>query len=72
MCTGIFVEPSGSDINGQQRPPPGTRCVNGCKQESGRWGASFCYTEEDESQWGAECVPCAGLFSHIELERISG
>ena len=26
--------------------------------DSGRWGASYCYTKRDQSQWGAECVAC--------------
>ena len=63
MCTGMFVEPSGADEDGQERPPPGTRCVGGCIQASGRWGTSYCYTEADKSQWGAECVSCTGWIS---------
>ena len=62
MCTGTFVESDVSTAaNGLQRPPAGTQCVDSCEIETGRWGSSWCYTEEDESQWGAECVPCQGL-----------
>ena len=52
MCTGSFVE------NG--RPPLGTKCAKPCVQQSGRWGWSWCYTKQDESQWGAECENCPG------------
>ena len=54
MCTGSFVE------NG--RPPLGTKCAKPCVQQSGRWGWSWCYTKQDESQWGAECVDCPGTY----------
>ena len=67
-CTGDFLE---SDINNagnkKQRPPAGTRCVSPCKIESGRWGSSWCDTEEDGSQWGAECVPCLGKCSFKQI-----
>ena len=62
-CTGNFVEadPSNSG-NGKQRPAPGTRCVGKCiKTRGARWGESFCYTDKDKSNWGAECVRCPGL-----------
>ena len=52
MCTGTFYE-SG-------RPSAGTKCVAPCVSESGRWGSTWCYTKEDKSQWGAECVKCSG------------
>ena len=49
-----------SAANGLQRPPAGTQCVGSCKIESGRWGSSYCYTDSNENQWGAECIPCSG------------
>ena len=52
MCTGSFYE-SG-------RPSAGTKCVAPCVNESGRWGSNWCYTKDDKSQWGAECVTCTG------------
>ena len=62
MCTGNFVDPDVSNSgNGKVRPASGTKCVGGCIKKSGRWGASFCYTEVDKSNWGAECVSCPGL-----------
>ena len=61
MCTGDFIE---KDINNaqnkKQRPSTGVKCTSSCKIESGRWGSSWCFTSEDESQWGAECIPCLG------------
>jgi len=59
-CTGYFQEtdPSNSG-NGKQRPPAGTKCVEDCVLQSGRWGSSFCYTAEDKSQWGGECLDCS-------------
>ena len=62
MCTGNYREadPANSG-NGKQRPSEGTRCVSACKMESGRWGSSYCYTNEDNTQWGAECIPCSGI-----------
>ena len=66
MCTGNFVESDVSDSgDGKQRPTAGTKCVKPCVVESGRWGSSWCYTEEDESQWGAECVLCSGDIKFI-------
>ena len=63
MCTGVFQEsdPSNSG-NGKQRPPSGTKCVEDCVLQSGRWGSSWCFTAEDKSQWGAECLDCS-IFS---------
>ena len=62
MCTGNYVEPDPTKSgNGKQRPPAGTKCVGSCIKQSGRWGSSFCHTEADKSQWGAECVSCQGL-----------
>jgi len=59
-CTGYFKEtdPSNSG-NGKQRPPAGTKCVEDCVLKSGRWGSSWCYTAEDKSQWGGECLDCS-------------
>ena len=60
MCTGSFVDTDLYD----ERPPAGTKCVSQCfissDGVSDRWGASYCYTSEDESQWGAECISCSG------------
>ena len=60
MCTGSFVGTDPID----ERPPAGTKCVSQCFLSSDRvsdhWGASYCYTSEDESQWGAECTLCSG------------
>ena len=58
ICTGKYREVHPG--NGKQRPSEGTRCVSTCKTESGRWGTNYCYTNEDETQWGAECIPCSG------------
>ena len=52
-CTGSFQEEG-------KRPAPNTKCVGPCIQDAGRWGKSYCYTNKDESQWGAECVNCQG------------
>ena len=37
--------------------PPGTICVGGCVEESGRWGANYCWTTSAKtgSAWGAPC-----------------
>ena len=60
MCTGTFQETDPSNAgNGVQRPPAGTPCVGSCKTESGRWGSSWCYTDDKKFQWGAECVSCS-------------
>ena len=42
------------------RASPGTKCASECKFESGRWGKSWCWTDQRETQWGAECVECSG------------
>ena len=54
MCTGNFQEE-------KKRPPAGSPCVGLCVMEAGKWGSSYCYTDLDEHQWGAECVSCQGL-----------
>ena len=51
MCTGNFQEEG-------KRPPAGTPCVGTCVMETGIWGSSYCYTDSDKNQWGAECVSC--------------
>lgn len=62
MCTGNFLESDPSNAgNNKQRPASGTKCVEPCVNESGRWGSSWCYTAEDKSQWGAECLPCTDI-----------
>ena len=53
MCTGDFKE-----ADGTVRADPGSKCKFDCVFDTGRWGSSFCYTEEDKSQWGAECNLC--------------
>ena len=69
-CTGNYVDPDASNVgNGLPRPPSGTKCVGGCINESGRWGASYCFTEVDESNWGAECISCPGLNCPRNLEE---
>ena len=66
MCTGDFLESNiNNSGNKKQRPEAGTKCAAPCVIESGRWGSSWCYTAEDESQWGAECVPCSGKNWHV-------
>jgi hypothetical protein len=61
MCTGNFLESNINDANnGKQRPPAWTKCVEECVIETGRWGSSWCYTSNDKSQWGAECISCSG------------
>ena len=60
MCTGSFVGIDPAD----ERPPAGTKCANQCFLSSDgvsdSWGTSYCYTSDDESQWGAECILCSG------------
>lgn len=56
VCTGTYKEDDGE--NGTLRAAPGTICKSDCVIEDGYWGSSFCYTEADHSQWGAECVIC--------------
>ena len=58
MCTGNFQETPESSGNKKARPPAGTKCIEPCVYEVGRWGSSYCKTENDN--WGAECVPCPG------------
>ena len=70
MCTGSFIEKDINDaVNKKQRPPAGTRCVASCVVEEGRWGSSWCYTEEDNSQWGAECDQCSGKDATNEFKK---
>ena len=58
-CTGIFQDNHPDNIRwGIQRPPAGTPCTSSCFYESGPWGSSWCWTDEIEFQWGAECVEC--------------
>ena len=60
MCTGDFQDSDLKDAgNGLSRPPAGTKCASICIKDSGRWGSSYCYTDNKEVQWGAECVECA-------------
>ena len=54
-CTGSFQEDGGSPPG---RPSPGTKCVGQCINDSGRWGKSYCYIDQEKSQWGAECIDC--------------
>ena len=49
MCTGYFIGAANS-------PLTGTGCVYPCVYEMGRWGSSWCYTNLDKSEWGAECI----------------
>ena len=56
VCSGTYKEDDGN--NGTLRAAPWTKCKSDCVIQDGRWGSSFCYTEADQSQWGAECVPC--------------
>ena len=58
MCTGTFFEHSSVVGNNKPRPPAGTRCAEPCVHETGRWGSSYCYTED--GNWGAECISCPG------------
>ena len=59
MCTGDFEESNLENSgNGLQRPPAGTKCTSKCFIDSGRWGSSWCYTDKNNFQWGAECVKC--------------
>ena len=61
MCTGNFRERYIGDAgNGLQRPRAGTPCVGSCIIDSGRWGSSYCYTDSNKHQWGAECIRCTG------------
>ena len=60
MCTGNFYEHSPASHSKMARPPEGTRCVEPCVYENGRWGSSYCYTED--GNWGAECKPCPSKY----------
>ena len=72
MCTGHFVDRDQSKAgNDKRRPASGTKCVGRCIEKSGRWGSSFCFTEEDKSNWGAECVSCPGLSCQLNVKRMS-
>ena len=53
-CTGTFKEWCPFVT---QRPTPNTKCASECYGE-GRWGDSWCYTDDDEAQWGAPCEKC--------------
>ena len=53
-CTGTFKEWCPYVT---QRPPPNTKCKSQCYGK-GRWGDSWCYTDDDENQWGAPCEKC--------------
>ena len=67
-CTGNFKESEewkkwnmgGKSGRNGNRASPGTKCASECKFESGRWGKSWCWTDPQETQWGAECVKCSG------------
>ena len=75
MCTGTYVEADISEAgNGMQRPAEGTRCTEACVVEDGRWGASWCYTDDGDGtmasrQWGAECLQCTGTYVIHELQN---
>ena len=70
MCTGDFLESDPNNAgNKKQRPAAGTRCVAPCVIETGRWGSSWCNTEKDGSQWGAECVPCLGKDNFKQISQ---
>ena len=58
MCTGTFFEEASASGNNKDSPEPGTRCEGPCIYEEGRWGSSYCNTENDN--WGAECIQCPG------------
>jgi len=67
MCTGNFMETNiGMAGNGMQRPPAGTKCSKPCVFQSGRWGSSWCHT--DDKQWGGECVTCPARDSKIPFK----
>ena len=51
MCTGLYQKKGTT-------PEPHTKCVGQCIHDVGDWGKSFCYTNKDQSQWGAECTKC--------------
>ena len=63
MCTGNFFEHSSVVGNNKPRPPAGTRCAGPCVHETGRWGSSYCFTED--GNWGAECISCPGTQQFI-------
>ena len=58
MCTGVYHE-SG------KTPIPGTKCVEDCVNQEGEWGSSWCYTNEEKTQWGAECIECPGKIDFV-------
>ena len=51
MCTGLYQKKGTT-------PKPQTKCAGPCIHDVGDWGKSFCYTNKDHSQWGAECIKC--------------
>lgn len=63
MCTGNYQEAAESSGNNKTRPLVGTKCIEPCIYQVGRWGISYCNTENDN--WGAECVPCTGTKSLV-------
>ena len=69
MCTGSFVN---TDPN-YESPPAGTKCVSQCFLSSDGVSdpsvGSYCYTSEDESQWGAECILCSGNWFSIKSSK---
>ena len=73
MCTGGFFEEAEKAGNKLPKPDIGKPCVSDCKQSEGRWGDSYCYTDQEsfdawdkesmgtaEPEWGAPCFECKG------------
>ena len=83
ICSGNYYENPSVVGNNKPRPPAGTRCAEPCVYEKGRWGSSYCYTED--GNWGAECIPCPGrniyhfrwklykyMVKYIKLQNLNG
>jgi hypothetical protein len=75
MCTGGFFEEPEKAGNKLPKPEIGKPCVSDCKQSKGRWGDSYCYTDQEsfdawdkesmgtaEPEWGAPCFECKVLY----------
>ena len=72
MCSGDYQEDASQAGNNKARPPAGSKCIGACVYQKGRWGKSYCYTEADKGQWGAECTPCRGKWYFIGLGIFKG
>ena len=53
---------------GTEEVPLGTKCAcvdgNWCFDHAGEWGSSYCWTDTEKKQWGANCVRCVDIKEH--------